>query len=80
MIFVCDYTGILALQNPADAVLYGLIERVRSGTWNLETNEGDREQRNAVAARGYWLAYHEGQGYSPSLRETWGRGIPMRRK
>jgi hypothetical protein len=34
-----------------------LIERVRSGTWNPETNEGDREKRNAMAARGYWRAY-----------------------
>ena len=34
-----------------------LIERVRSGTWNPETNEGDREQRNAMAARGYWQAF-----------------------
>jgi Fic/DOC family len=34
-----------------------LIERVRSGIWNPEANEGDREQRNAMAARGYWQAY-----------------------
>lgn len=34
-----------------------LIERVRSGTWNPEQNEGDREQRNAMAARGYWQAF-----------------------
>ena len=34
-----------------------LIERVRSGTWNPEENEQDREQRNAMAARGYWQAY-----------------------
>ncbi len=34
-----------------------LIERVRRGAWNPETNEGDREQRNAMAARGYWLAF-----------------------
>jgi Fic family protein len=34
-----------------------LIERVRSGAWNPEQNEGDREQRNAMAARGYWQAY-----------------------
>ena len=34
-----------------------LIESVRSGTWNPERNEGDREQRNAMAARGYWQAY-----------------------
>jgi Fic family protein len=34
-----------------------LIERVRSGAWNPETDEQDREQRNAMAARGYWQAY-----------------------
>jgi fido (protein-threonine AMPylation protein) len=34
-----------------------LIERVRSGTWNPDGSEQDREQRNAMAARGYWQAY-----------------------
>src|SRR5271170_3272281 len=34
-----------------------LIERVRTGSWNPEGNESDREQRNAMAARGYWLAF-----------------------
>jgi hypothetical protein len=34
-----------------------LIERVRSGDWNPETDEQDREHRNGLAARGYWLAY-----------------------
>lgn len=34
-----------------------LIERVRSGSWNPETNAGDREKRDAMAARGYWQAY-----------------------
>jgi fido (protein-threonine AMPylation protein) len=34
-----------------------LIEHVRSGTWNPDADEGDREQRNAIAARGYWDAY-----------------------
>src|SRR6266436_75325 len=34
-----------------------LIERVRRGTWNPGTDEGDREQRNAMAARGYWQAF-----------------------
>lgn len=33
-----------------------LIERVRSGSWNPEENEEDRKQRDAMAARGYWLA------------------------
>jgi fido (protein-threonine AMPylation protein) len=34
-----------------------LIQRVRSGTWNPEANEQDREARNAMAARGYWQAF-----------------------
>jgi hypothetical protein len=38
-----------------------LIERVRRGTWNPDTHEGDREQRNAMAARGYWLAFQAAQ-------------------
>jgi Fic/DOC family len=44
-----------------------LIERVRSGTWNPETKEGDREQRNAMAARGYWLAF---QAVQKSVRRV----------
>ena len=38
-----------------------LIERVRAGSWNPETNESDRDQRNAMAARGYWLAFQSVQ-------------------
>ncbi|MBF0469996.1 MAG: Fic family protein [Gammaproteobacteria bacterium] len=34
-----------------------LIERVRSGSWNPDEDENDREHRNALAARGYWQAY-----------------------
>lgn len=34
-----------------------LIQRVRRGTWNPDTNDQDREQRNAMAARGYWQAF-----------------------
>ncbi len=34
-----------------------LIERVRSGAWNPDDDENDREHRNALAARGYWQAY-----------------------
>ena len=34
-----------------------LIERVRSRSWNPEANEQDREQTNAMAARGYWQAF-----------------------
>lgn len=34
-----------------------LIERVRSGSWNPDGDEGDQAQRDALAARGYWQAY-----------------------
>ncbi len=34
-----------------------LIDRVRSGTWNPEADAGDRDQRNAMGARGYWQAF-----------------------
>lgn len=34
-----------------------LIERVRSGDWNPEHNNEDRDKHNALAARGYWQAY-----------------------
>lgn len=38
-------------------VSHDLIERVRAGDWDPEENEDDREQINALAARGYWQAY-----------------------
>ncbi|MEH6551050.1 MAG: Fic family protein [Pseudomonadales bacterium] len=34
-----------------------LIERVRSGDWNPDSIREDREQRDALAARGYWQAF-----------------------
>lgn len=34
-----------------------LIERVRSGNWDPKTHEQDREQANAMAARGYWQCF-----------------------
>jgi fido (protein-threonine AMPylation protein) len=34
-----------------------LIQQVRRGAWNPDANEQDREQRNAMAARGYWQAF-----------------------
>jgi hypothetical protein len=33
-----------------------LIERVGKGKWNIDGNEDDRKQRDAMAARGYWLS------------------------
>jgi|TARA_R100000049_G_C1957228_1_gene116472 fido (protein-threonine AMPylation protein) len=34
-----------------------LIEQVRSGTWNPDDVKGDRDARDALAARGYWQAF-----------------------
>lgn len=34
-----------------------LIERVRSGQWNAVQNKEDKQQRDAMAARGYWQAF-----------------------
>jgi hypothetical protein len=45
----------------------GLIERVRSSDWNPNSKEGDREDRNALAARGYWQAY---QAVRESVRKV----------
>jgi hypothetical protein len=38
------------------AVTPALIERVRSGSWDVINNESDRQQKDAMAARGYWQA------------------------
>jgi hypothetical protein len=34
-----------------------LIEQVRSGNWNPQSVQADRNQRDALAARGYWQAF-----------------------
>jgi fido (protein-threonine AMPylation protein) len=34
-----------------------LIERVAGGNWNPDENEADRQNRDALAARGYWQAF-----------------------
>ncbi|MCF8378961.1 MAG: Fic family protein [Bacteroidales bacterium] len=39
-----------------------LIEQVRKGDWNPDANETDREQKNALAARGYWQCFQKVKG------------------
>jgi hypothetical protein len=34
-----------------------LIEKVRSGDWNPDADDKDADMKNALAAKGYWLAY-----------------------
>jgi hypothetical protein len=35
-----------------------LIQKVQSGVWNPNNNDNDYELKNALAAKGYWLAYN----------------------
>ena len=46
----------------------GLIEKVRTGDWEPDYNETDRQSRDALAARGYWQAFQ-------LVRETVGEVI-----
>ena len=39
------------------SVTPALVERVRQGGWDPEHNVGDRRNRDALAARGYWQAF-----------------------
>jgi Fic family protein len=39
-----------------------LIERVKTNAWNPDVSETDKQERNALAARGYYLAYQEVKG------------------
>ncbi len=38
-------------------VRIALIERVKSGNWVVRGNEEDKQQRDTLAARGYWQAF-----------------------
>jgi len=47
-----------------------LIERVRSGNWNPDSSENDHNQRNTLAARGYWQAF---QAVKVSVKKVLGK-------
>lgn len=52
-IYITDAYHSLSIENyKVDTTL---IEKVKSGKWNINKQE-DKEQRNAMAARGYWEA------------------------
>lgn len=65
-----------------------LIEKVRRGDWSPDTDITDSEQRNAMAARGYWIAFQDVKNSIRSILEeknpaevvendfrTWYRGL-----
>jgi len=63
-IFVIDAYHSLSIEGYQ--VSAGLIEQVRGGKWNPDSNENDRNHINALAARGYWQAF---QAMKKSLKE-----------
>ncbi|MCD4749893.1 MAG: Fic family protein [Thermoanaerobaculales bacterium] len=63
-VFVTDAYHSLSIEGYR--VSPALINRVRTGVWNPDTNENDRDQRDALAARGYWQAFQ-------AVRESIGR-------
>jgi len=54
-IFVDDAYNSLSIEGYL--VTADLIEKIRHGSWNPDGNKSDREQRNALAAKGYWEAF-----------------------
>ncbi len=54
-IFVTDAYHSLSIEGYR--VNADLIEKVRSGGWNPESNDDDSKDRDALAAFGYWQAY-----------------------
>ncbi|HED13290.1 MAG TPA: Fic family protein [Gammaproteobacteria bacterium] len=64
-VFVTDAYHSLSIEGYR--VSPDLIERVRSGTWNPDHHKDDSEARNAMAARGYWLAF---QAVKKSLKQV----------
>jgi Fic/DOC family len=56
-IYVTDAYHSLSIEGYRVSV--ELIKRVRSGDWNPDTMEADKKHRDALAARGYWLAFRE---------------------
>ena len=64
-IYVSDAYNSLSIEGYR--VSADLIERVRSGDWNPDGIESDRNHRDALAARGYWQAF---QGVEQSIRKV----------
>src|SRR5690606_1173625 len=59
-IYVTDAYHSLSIEGYR--VSEALIERVRSGGWNPDNNAADQQRRDAMAARGYWLAFNAVKG------------------
>ena len=56
-----------------------LIERVRTGDWNPDNDDGDRDHRNALAARGYWQAFQAVKASIEDILDGENAGAMIRR-
>ncbi len=56
-----------------------LIERVKSGKWNPDDIESDREHRDAMAARGYWQSFQEVKTSIEKILDGENPGTTLRR-
>jgi hypothetical protein len=63
-IYVNDAYNSLSIEGYS--VTLELIEKIRSGDWNPDNNASDRQQRDAMAAKGYNLAF---QSVKESIRK-----------
>jgi len=70
-IFVTDAYHSLSIEGYRVSPV--LIENVRSGEWDPDANEEDREHGNALAARGYWQSF---QAVRKSVRKVLGGENP----
>jgi hypothetical protein len=55
-IFITDAYHSLSIEKYR--VTPEMIEKIRAGNWDTETNKTDSQQRDAMAARGYWDAFN----------------------
>lgn len=55
-----------------------LVDRVATGTWDPELEPGDRDSSNALAARGYWLAFQRVRETTRGLLAAKGDVHPLR--
>ena len=72
-IYVTDAYHSLSIEGYQ--VSRALIDRVRSGDWNPDAQEEDRQQCNALAARGYWQAFQAVKG---SIRKVLDGAVPSK--
>jgi hypothetical protein len=56
---ICQSDAYHSLSIEGYRVTPELIERVGTGNWNPDACEADRQNRDALAARGYWQAFQQ---------------------